>query len=65
MSSANVERKFSGPPYTQIIQWVLDCWDEIDVNIIKESYAHCGINPNEYVDAEYNRLYLYHYKLNK
>jgi hypothetical protein len=69
MTSENHRRtkcgNLAGPGYEQVIDWVIRCWDELDPSIILNSYAHCGLNPTEYVQADFNHLFHYHHKMNK
>ena len=49
------------PSFETLINWVLSSWKDFSSETIKQSFATCGINPNDYafnIDA-------YHSKLNK
>jgi hypothetical protein len=50
----------AGPPLESIITWIIECWTNLDSEMIKASYITCGINPIDYA----TNVSLYHTKLN-
>ena len=38
------------PGYAKVIEWISECWDELDSSLIERSFDHCGITSNQLAD---------------
>ena len=41
---------FHSPGYAKVIEWINECWDELDSSLIERSFDHCGITSNQLAD---------------
>ena len=38
------------PGYAKVIEWINECWDELDSSLIERSFDHCRITFNQLAD---------------
>ena len=56
MHSYTTKENMRSPGYSNVINWVSEIWQDLDQNLLRDSFYNCGLVENSNLNSVLNKL---------